>query len=163
MLSVQDQHSGPSKKSEPSKKAQIIEPMLRHAPPRRTAPQTTAAYLRTAKAEPDTLNNKTPRLDHSPAAPQPSHPSRNSPEERQQNLYKQQIQDALREASPDSRADTGTGQQQSQKKRPTSRMAPRQYRPPSPALQDMSDRWWNRFALALPPIVTYSHIAIFLF
>lgn len=147
-------------KSEPSKKAQIIEPVLRHAPPRRTAPQTTAAYLRTAKAEPDALNSKHPKLDHSAAAPQPSQPSRNSPEERQQNLYKQQIQDALREASPDSRADPNTAQQPSQKKQPTSRLAPRQYRPPSPALQDMSDRCIDFALVTLTHCSVHAHLVI---
>ena len=141
-LSMQDQHSGPSKKFEPPKRAQMIEPVLRHAPHRRAAPQTTAAYFRTAKAEPDAPDNKRPKLDYSASLPQPRQPSRSSPDDRQQDLYRQQIQDALREASPDSRADIATAQQQSAK-RPTSRMAPppRRGRPPSPALQDLSDRY----------------------
>ena len=135
-LSVQ---GAPSKKSEPPKKAQMIEPVLRHAPQRRAVPQTTAAHLRTARADSDAPDSKRPKLDHSASFSHPSHPSRNSPEDKQQQLYKQQIHDALRDASPDRRIDLGTAQQQS-RKRPTSRMAPQRQRQVSPAVQDLTDR-----------------------
>ena len=128
----------PSKKSEPPKKAQMIEPMLRHAQ-RRAAPQTTAAHLRAANADSDAPDSKRPKLDHSASFSLPSHPSRISPEDKQQELYRQQIQDALRDASPDRRVDLGTAQKQS-RKRPTSRMAPQRQRPGSPAVQDLGDR-----------------------
>lgn len=138
-LPVQDQQGRPFKKPEPPKKAQIIEPVLRHAPQRRAAPLATAAYLRSAKADSDAPDSKRSKLDHSASFSDPGHPSRNSPEDKQQELYKQQIQDALRDASPDRRVDLGTAQQQN-KKRPTSRMAPHRQRPVSPAVQDLGDR-----------------------
>ena len=135
VLVVQDQQDKPSKRSEPTKKAQMIEPMLRKLPQQRAVQQTTAAYLRTAKAETSEVDNKRPN----PLRSQPNNHAQGNHDSRQQDLYKQQIQDALREASPDSRIESGTAQQQSQK-RPTSRMAPRQQRPSSPALQDLTDR-----------------------
>lgn len=134
-LSAQDQHGRPSKRSDPPKKAQIIEPVLRHAPQRRAAHQTAAAYLRTVKATSDAPDNKRPKLDHSPSPLHPSHPSR---EDKHQDIYRQQIQDALRDASPDGRANPATARQQI-KKRPT-RMAPQRQRPVSPAVQDLGDR-----------------------
>lgn len=55
----------------------------------------------------------------------------------------QQVQDALRDASPDVRGDTSLAPQQAQK-RPTSKMAPHRQRPVSPAQQaqqDLSERY----------------------
>lgn len=134
-LSAQDQQGRPSKRSDPPKKAQIIEPVLRHAPQRRAAHQTAAAYLRTVKANSDAPNNKRPKLDHTASPQHPSHPSR---EDKHQDIYRQQIQDALRDASPDGRAGPSTAWQQNNK-RPT-RMAPQRQRPVSPAVQDLGDR-----------------------
>ena len=115
----------------------MIEPMLRKLPQRNLTAHTAAAHLRTAKAEPSEADNKKP--NPSGLRSQSNNHIQSNHDSRQQELYKQQIQDALREASPDSRIDSGTAQQQSQK-RPSSRMTPRQQRPSSPALQDLTNR-----------------------
>ena len=138
---LQDQPTEPQR-AEPSKKAQMIAPVLRKVPPR-AAPQSTAAYLQTAKTQATQSSNadkSNSRLEPSGSGLQSSSLNKSSHGKKQQEAYQQQIQDALREASPDTRIDDAAAQQQSQK-RPTSKLAPRRQRPSSPALQDLTDRW----------------------
>ena len=127
----------------------MIEPVLRRAPETRGPSHSTAAFLRTAKAEANLPDNRRSRLDPFTAGSDSSsnNSSRlrnhNTTDSRQQELYMQQVQDALRDASPDVRGDTSLAPQQAQK-RPTSKMAPHRQRPVSPAQQaqqDLSERY----------------------
>ena len=123
----------------------MIEPVLRRAPETRGPSHSTAAFLRTAKAEANLPDNRRSRLDPFTAGSSNSSRLRNhnTTDSRQQELYMQQVQDALRDASPDVRGDSSSAPQQAQK-RPTSKMAPHRQRPVSPAQQaqqDLSERY----------------------
>lgn len=119
----------------------MIEPVLRRAPQQRAPSESTAAFLRSAEAEANLLDSTRPRLESSAAAGSRSSNSRS--ESAQEELYMQQVQDALREGSPDVPGDARSAPQQVQK-RPTSKLAPRRQRPVSPAQQvqqDLSERY----------------------
>ena len=115
----------------------MIEPVLRRAPQQRGPAQSTANFLRTATAEANLPDNKRARLEPPPAAinrPNNHHANNTA----QQELYMQQVRDALREGSPDVR---GSVPQPAQK-RPISNLGPRR-RVPSPAQlaqQGLSER-----------------------
>ncbi len=119
----------------------MIEPVLRRAPQHRAPSDSTAAFLRGAKAEANLPDSTRHRLESSAAAGSRSNNGRS--ESAQEELYMQQVQDALREGSPDVRRDARSAPQQVQK-RPTSKLAPRRQRPVSPAQQaqqDLSERY----------------------
>ena len=119
----------------------MIEPVLRRAPQHRAPSDSTAAFLRGAKAEANLPDSTRHRLESSAAAGSRSNNGRS--ESAQEELYMQQVQDALREGSPDVRRDARSASQQVQK-RPTSKLAPRRQRPVSPAQQaqqDLSERY----------------------
>ncbi len=119
----------------------MIEPVLRRAPQQRAPSESTAAFLRSAKAEANLPDSTRPTLESSAAAGSQSNPNRS--DSAQEELYMQQVQDALREGSPDVRRDARSAPQQVQK-RPTSKVAPRRQRPVSPAQQaqqDLSERY----------------------
>ncbi|KAL0034221.1 hypothetical protein WJX77_004006 [Trebouxia sp. C0004] len=137
---TQDKRKGPTRRPEPPKKVQMIEPVLRRAPQYRAPSESTAAFLRGAKTEANLPDSMRPRRESSAAAGSRSSNSRS--ESAQEELYTQQVQDALREGSPDVRRDARSASQQVQK-RPTSKLAPHRQRPVSPAQQaqqDLSER-----------------------
>ena len=126
----------------------MIEPVLRRAPMHRDPSQSTAAFLRTAKAEAHLPDYRHARLESSTvarpagASGSGSQANKNRHDSTQQELYMQQVQDALREGSPDMRGGEPFRPQQAHK-RPTSKLAPRRQQSVSPAQQaqqDLSER-----------------------
>ena len=111
----------------------------------RDTSQSTAAFLRTAKAEAHLPDYRHARLESSTvarlagASGSGSQANNNRHDSTQQELYMQQVQDALREGSPDTRG----GEPVRSHKRPTSKLAPRRQQSVSPAQQaqqDLSER-----------------------
>ena len=125
---LQGANPGPNAatKAQPTKRAQQIEPVLRQAP-RRKAPAsagTSAAYPQQVPQGHDRANASTQSIHSASSA--------------QEALYRQKIQNALREESPDITMRSAASQ-----KRPTSRLPAHKQRGLSPAqqaAQDLHDR-----------------------
>ena len=129
------QNAGPNAatKAEPTKRAQTIEPVLRHAPIRKAQYASAAVSLGTSRSSAGVPTDQPARPQPaSSAGPQKHHSSAIA----QEALYRQQIQSALRDESPE--AQTAASQ-----KRPTAKLPlrkPKALSPAQQAQQDLSER-----------------------
>lgn len=139
------QGAGPNaaSKAEPTKRAQTIEPVLRHAPTRKAqhASASSAASLGTSRSSAGLPSDQPARFQPvSSAGAQIQHSSAIA----QEALYRQQIQSALRDESPEA-------QSAASQKRPTAKLPlrkPKALSPAQQAQQDLSERCAVRYHVA---------------